>query len=382
VLVPHGAALNALRADARVLQIDEDQPLDAIGKTPPPPPDAGVPPPQPDQVFSTGYKIVTMQGTPPNEGTDIPIAILDTGIDLTHPDLQANIDLVHAKDCVKEPGGVYVDNHGHGTHVAGIAAALDNGIGVKGVASEAKISPVKVVNRKGSGSWSTIICGIDHVTANAEYFKVANMSLGGPGTECNPAVTACHKSALQVAVERSVAAGVTYVVAAGNENDDAANHVPAAFDAVITVSGYVSDDGEFEMDGNGDFIHDTDTGGFDEGWPYYSNYGADVDIGAPAGANNYVSAPLPGIYSTNKGGTYAYRNGTSMASPHVAAAAAIVVKACQPLVATPDQIRGEILSKAMDKFHRWGVNTDKHPENLLSVVGLGCPPGALRHAGP
>src|SRR3990167_7109871 len=112
-----------------------------------------------------------------NKGTGIGVAVIDTGIDLTHPDLKANI--VANYSCIrgKKTGN---DDNGHGSHVAGTIAAINNGTGVVGVAPEAKLVAVKVLNSAGSGSWSSVICGIDWVTANAGTFKikVANMSLG------------------------------------------------------------------------------------------------------------------------------------------------------------------------------------------------------------
>ena len=129
---------------------------------------------------------------------DADIAILDTGIDLDHPDLH----VVTATDCRYESGGRPWartvscgsggdDDNGHGTHVAGSAAALDNGLGVVGIAPGARLWAVKVLDQNGSGYLSHIVAGIDYVTANASQIEVANMSLG---CECSsPAMDSAHR---------------------------------------------------------------------------------------------------------------------------------------------------------------------------------------------
>ena len=133
----------------------------------------------------------------------------------------------------------YLDLNGHGTHVAGTAAAKDNSIGVVGVAPGARLWAVRVLDAGGGGSWSSIICGIDWVTARADTIEVANMSLGGSGSEGS-----CTDHGLREAICRSTAAGVTYVVSAGNAAADAAGFVPATYDEVISVSAIADFDGQ------------------------------------------------------------------------------------------------------------------------------------------
>jgi subtilisin family serine protease len=188
------------------------------------------------------------------------------------------------------------DDNGHGTHVAGIAAAKDNGIGVVGVAPGARLWAVKVLDRNGSGFLSGVIKGVDHVTANAGAIEVANMSLGGGNSQ-----------ALNDAIKNSVAKGVVYVVAAGNSGIDASNTSPANSPDVLAVSAIVDTDGKC-----GKLGPSTSYGG-DDTFASFSNYGSMVDIAAP-GVN---------ILSTYKGKTYATMSGTSMASPHVAGAVAL-----------------------------------------------------------
>lgn len=337
LLVPNDRVLEVLRKDSRFISVEEDQPVFAIGKPPSKPgtgTDAGTQP----QTAPTGYRLIGADATP-NEGAAARVAVIDTGADLTHPDLVSNWDLALGVDCVNEQGGALADGNGHGTHVSGTIAATDNGFGSVGVGSQIKVVPVKVLNKRGSGSWSTVICGVDHVTAHAADIPVANMSLGGTGTECTG--TGCTKSALQIAVENSVAAGVTYLVAAGNDGVDAANSVPAAYDAVITVSAFSDSDG---------------TLGAGDGWPSFTNYGPDVDIAAP-GVN---------IFSTWRGSTYATKSGTSMATPHVAAAAALFVST-HPR-SSPAAVKSALLALAKRTYP--GSLDPKHKEPLLDVRGL------------
>src|SRR6266511_3536339 len=170
---------------------------------------------------------------------DVDVAVIDTGVDVRHPDL--NVLRSRGKNCTDERG--VDDQNGHGTHVAGIIGARDNDIGVVGVAPGARLWAVRVLNPAGSGSFASVICGVDWVTAHRDVIEVANMSLGGTGSE--PPGSGCATGdPLHDAICNSVAAGVTYTVAAGNEADDAANHVPAAYDEVITVSALADFDGQ------------------------------------------------------------------------------------------------------------------------------------------
>lgn len=270
----------------------------------------GVPvPQQPAQVVPTGISRVGAINLL-NKGTGVGVAVIDTGIDLTHPDLAQNIGSA-SKTCVT--GTVTAqDDNGHGTHVSGTIAALNNSIGVVGVAPEAKLYAVKVLDKNGSGTWSSIICGIDWVTSNAQTLniKVANMSLGGAGTSDNNCGLT-NNDALHRAICNSTAQGITYVVAAGNSSADASQSVPASYDdTVIAVSALADSDGAPGGNGGGTSY------GADDTFASFSNYGVPVALGAP-GVN---------IFSTWKGGTYNTISGTSMAAPHVAGAAALYLK--------------------------------------------------------
>lgn len=288
------ARLEAVKKDTRVDFVSDDREVTTFAKNPPVSVAA--------QQLPTGIDRINAENKT-NKGAGVNVAVIDTGIDLKHPDLKANI--VGGKNC--STGNSYADGNGHGTHVAGTIAALDNGTGVVGVAPQAKLWSVRVLNNSGSGSWSSVICGIDFVTSKASVIKVANMSLGGGGTSDNN----CGKSnndALHKAICRSRDAGVTYAVAAGNENGDASKSVPAAYDdAVITVSALTDSDGQAGGVGG------TTSYGLDDTFASFSNYGTVVDLGAP-GVN---------IFSTWKGSSYKGISGTSMATPHVTGAAAL-----------------------------------------------------------
>jgi subtilisin len=272
----------------------------------------------------------------------VDVAVIDTGIDLDHPDL----NVVGGRNC--STGRSFDDGNGHGSHVAGTIAAKDDTQGVVGVVPGARLYAVRVLNNAGSGSWSSVICGVDWVTANASTIEVANMSLGGTGSD--PSATGCNTGdALHDAICKSVAAGVTYAVAAGNESDDARNHVPAAYDEVITVSALADFDGQ-----PGGLGSPTCRSDVDDTFANFSNFGADIDLIAPGVC----------ILSTWKGGGYNTISGTSMASPHVAGAAALY-KASNP-GASPAQVKAALQNAGNTN---WNDVDDPDPtkETLVNV---------------
>lgn len=216
-----------------------------------------------------------------NAGAGIKVAVIDTGIELAHPDLAANIKGgYNAISPLKSAN----DDNGHGTHVAGIIGAIDNTVGVLGVGPQINLYAVKVLNRNGSGYLSDIIEGLDWAIAN--NMQVINMSLG----------TSVYNKSFEDAIKRVNVAGIVQVAAAGNSgpNDNTVNY-PAKFTEVIAVSA---------VDKN-DIIAS------------FSSRGTEVDIAAPG-----VS-----IFSTYKGKIYKNLSGTSMASPHVAGVAALLLNA-------------------------------------------------------
>ena len=276
------------------------------------------------------------------DGVSVDVAVLDTGI-AAHPDL----DVRSGKNCTSGKKST-ADGHGHGTHVAGTIGAKDDGVGVVGVAPGARLWAVKVLNDQGSGTRSGIICGVDWVTANRSTIEVANMSLGGSGTE--PSAPGCSTGdGYHDAICKSVALGVTYVVAAGNSSADSAVHVPAAYDEVITVSALADFDGQ-----SGGLGAPSCRADEDDTFANFSNYGADVDLIAPGVCIN----------STWPGGGYNAISGTSMASPHVAGAAALY-KATNP-TASPAVVKSALVGAGNLDWDN-GDDGDSVKETLLNV---------------
>lgn len=293
-VVPEGR-LNALSKDPRVAYVEADQEVFLVAQTIP----TGV-----QRIFAPGNVNLDIDGAD-DFRVDVDVAVIDTGIDYKHPDL----NVVARVDCSSLTGGCKNnsgnDGHGHGSHVAGTIGALDNGIGAVGVAPGARLWAVKVLRNNGSGYISSIVAGIDWVTARASSIEVANMSLG-----CE-----CTSSAMNTAISNSVSAGVIYVVAAGNSAKDSSTFSPANHPDVITVSALADFDGI-----PGGLGAATCRADQDDTLADFSNFGSSVEIAAPGVC----------IYSTWKSGGYNTISGTSMASPHVAGAAALLASRNNP----------------------------------------------------
>jgi subtilisin len=221
--------------------------------------------------------------TPPNTGAGIKVAVIDTGINYTHSDLAANYkggyDFVNGDN---DP----MDDNGHGTHVSGTIAATNNDVGVVGVAPNAHLYGVKVLNASGSGSYSNIIAGVQWATGNG--MQVTNNSYSGTGSSAT----------LELAFANAAAAGVVTVAAASNSGNCAGTGdsvgYPAKYATVIAVAAIDSTDAR----------------------ACFSSTGPAVEIAAPGVQIN--STILNGGYGSNW-------SGTSMASPHVVGAAALVI---------------------------------------------------------
>ncbi len=268
-----------------------------------------------------------------DERVDVDIAIIDSGIDADHPDL----NVAGGYNATNGPTSNWSDGYGHGTHVAGTAAALDNDFGVVGVAPGARLWAVKVLGNNGSGRLSNVIEGIDWVTANANTIEVANMSLGGQGVS----------NAYRTAIQNSVAQGVVYIVAAGNDYADilgadfqfgtADDTIPAAYPEVATISAMADTDGQAGGNGPATIFADFFGNYQDDEFADFSNFSnSDANNQSWYDSNNVVSSDglgidlmLPGvdIMSTYKGGGYALNSGTSMAAPHAAGLAALYIAA-------------------------------------------------------
>ncbi len=324
------ARLAAVKADPRVQFVSEDKIVEAVGMAPVVAGD-GVP---------TGVlRVGAGDATTVHQASTVNVAVIDTGIDLTHPDLNA----VSGKNCVRTSKTANDDN-GHGSHVAGTIAAKNNGAGVVGVAPGSKLYAVKVLNAAGSGTTSQVVCGIDWVTANAKTLniKVASMSLGGSGLNDNNCGNT-NFDAMHKAICKSVAAGVTYVVAAGNSAANLATFTPAAYPEVLTVTALSDSDGQPGAAGGAPTCR---TGELDDKYATFSNYAV-----ATAEQNHTVAGPGVCIKSTWKTGGYNTISGTSMATPHISGVVALcfgnggVAGPCSGL--TPAQVIQKIRADAL-----------------------------------
>ncbi|HUF59794.1 MAG TPA: S8 family serine peptidase [Actinomycetota bacterium] len=313
-------AAGRVAADPRVLLVEADQQVQAFAQSLP----TGV-----DRISEPNSAGATTSHLDIDGNddwrVDVDVAVLDTGIDVDHPDL----NVVGGVNCAKGgpfnnscEEGNYDDGNGHGTHVAGTIAALDNDAAVVGVAPGARLWAVRVLDNNGSGYISWIVAGIDWTTANASTVEVANMSLG-----CE-----CSSSSLDTAITNSVKAGVVYAVAAGNSDKDASTFSPANHPDVITVSALADFNG---VSGGG--AAPTCRSDQDDTLADFSNWGNKVEVAAPGVC----------ILSTWPGGGTNTISGTSMASPHVAGAAALLASgANDPTNKTKvDAIRSTIVTK-------------------------------------
>jgi len=285
---------------------------------------------------------------------DADVAIVDTGISKV-PDL----NVAGGYNCSTSDRTAWRDVNSHGTHVAGTVGALDNAIGVVGVAPGARVWGVKILNDDGYGLISWYICGLDWILAQRDpadasrpLFEAVNMSVTKDGSDDhNCGLT--NKDPLHQAICRVVQGGITVVAAAANDSHNAARNIPASYDEVITVSALADTDGKGGgLGGNRCYSW----GGYDKDDTFadFSNYGADVDIMAPGKC----------ILSTVPGGGTRYMSGTSMAAPTVTGAVALY-KASRPN-ATPAEVKEAL--RYLGNLN-WKTSTDPDPyhEPLLDV---------------
>ena len=345
--------LGSLQRDPRVAFVAPDRPVRLLDNAAGTGATGGVP---------TGVMRI---GAAPLAGVTGPakkaaVAIVDTGI-MPRPDL----NVVGGYDCANDllgdllggggNGATPADNNGHGTHVAGIVAARDTGQGVVGVSPGTPLYAVRVFSSFGSGSLSNVICGLNWVAENAakDNIKVINMSLGGEGSD-DGHCGATDQDAFHAAVCRVTAAGVTVVVAAGNDGGDVAKTVPASYDEALAVTAMADFDGK--------------PGGLFQGSSPCSTKGTDdtaasfSDWAVPASpdANHVIAAPGVCITSTWNDGKFKSISGTSMASPHVAGLVARCIDAGPCAGMPPAQIMAKLRADAAARPADQGFLGDTH----------------------
>jgi subtilisin family serine protease len=283
------AALDALQRNPRIVSIERDGIITADGSGTQTPATWGI-----DRIDQTDLPLNNTYGYD-TDGAGVTAYIIDTGIRTTHTEFGGRASGGYT--AIADGNGTD-DCNGHGTHVSGTVGGA-----TYGVAKQVSLVAVRVLGCSGSGSTSGVIAGIDWVTANHAPNAVANMSLGGS-----------FSSTLNNAVANSIAAGVTYGIAAGNSNADACNYSPASTGAAITVGATTSTDAKAS----------------------YSNYGTCVDINAPG--SSITSAWNTSDIATNT------ISGTSMATPHVVGAAALYLSG--HLGSTPSQVASALTGSA------------------------------------
>ncbi|MER6994267.1 S8 family peptidase [Streptomyces sp. NPDC000410] len=304
-------------ADPAVESVVQNRVL-TISGTQPNPPSWGL-----DRIDQKPLPLNQSYTYPDSAGTGVTAYIIDTGVRITHSDFGGRAS--YGYDAIDNDNTAQ-DGHGHGTHVAGTVAG-----GAYGVAKKANIVGVRVLNNQGSGTTAQVVAGIDWVTQNARKPAVANMSLGG-GVD----------TALDTAVRNSIASGVTYAVAAGNSNANAANYSPARVAEAITVGSTTNTDARSS----------------------FSNYGSGLDLFAPGSS-------ITSAWNTNDTATNTI-SGTSMATPHVAGAAALYLS--DNRTATPAQVSAALTAAATPNVV--GNPGTGSPNRLLYVGGGSTtPPG-------
>ncbi len=294
--------LARLRSDPRVQFVAPDLPVTAQGRVAL----------NGDTVPTGVRRIEAVTGSTARQASNVNVAVLDSGIDLDHPDLNARA----GKNCMAETVAPDDDN-GHGTHVAGTIAALNNGAGVVGVAPGTAVYAVKVLNSAGSGNVSNLLCAIDWVSANGSRLniRVVNMSVAVSPSSNDNNCGRSNSDPLHTAICNATATGVTFVAAAGNQGGDVASVAPASYPEVLAATAMVDSDGR-----PGGVGGVSCTGRADDRAMDVSNYAV-----AQAELDHLLAAPGDCITSTAPGGGHSIKLGTSMASAHLAGSVALCI---------------------------------------------------------
>ncbi len=292
-----------------------------------------------------------------DQRVDADVAIVDTGIARV-PDL----NVAGGYNCSTADRTAWRDVYGHGTHVAGTVGAIDNADGVVGVAPGVRLWAVKILDDTGAGLLSWYVCGLDWIAAQKDpndatrpLIEAVNMSVAKYGSDDGNCGLS-NSDVLHQAICRLVSSGVTVVAAAGNDSSSAAARVPAAYNEVITVSALADTDGKPGGLG-GNRCYSWGSYDKDDTFADFSNYGSDVDLIAPGKC----------IWSTVPGG-YKYMSGTSMATPHVTGAVALL-KATRPML-SPREVK-EALQYLGNLNWNTATDPDTRHEKLLDVSRIG-----------
>ena len=293
-----------------------------------------------------------------DERVNIDVAVIDTGIQPDHPDL----NVVGGYNCVGNGNAsAWADKDGHGTMVAGFIGALDNDLGVVGVAPGARLWALRVQNKKETITDTAVWCALYWVSQHSDVIDVVNMSIVDPDPNRNEPCGPKGKDRLHEAICDLVRKGVTVVVGAGNDAMDTTTFTPAAWPEVITVSALADNDGQ--PGGLGGSFASTSSwcdpayaAYQDDHMAGFSNFGAAVDIAAPGVC----------IQSTWPGSQYLIWSGTSFATPLVSGAAALYLSTHPS--ATPAQVRGALAARA--EPGPIPGDPDAYPEGVLNVRGL------------
>ncbi len=344
------AKLDALKKDPNVVSIVPDRVVEAIGKVKAQVKPVKTPRPTPTPVPQVVPAGVARIGASPAAslytGQGVGVAIVDTGIDFAHADLTVSSSSFTAYTSAQ-------DDNGHGTHVAGIVAAKNNTIDVVGVAPDATLYAVKVLNAAGSGTDASIIAGLDWVATNAATvtpkIRVVNMSLGRPGTLNDD-------PDLRDSVQALYNAGIAVVVAAGNDATlEVSQQVPSTYPEVFAVASTTALQGTSALAAYPDGIAADTASFFTSDGKFIATTRIGVTVSAPGEDQENISKrgviSSVGILSLKVGGGTTRMSGTSMASPHVAGVVARFFEA-QPTVVDMEILRGLLRTAAH------GVGTD------------------------